>query len=123
MFVPEVDYDDRPLYDLSDYSTPVHRISVCTITVDNDVVGAYIALDDTPQLNRYLDTLQRVTRNDPRAYFAQCCFDNFEHIYFNCAWWNGLRDRHRLGMESRFDSSGPGMRPHGMALNPIFKFV
>lgn len=123
VFVPEIDYDDRILYDLSDYSKPVHRISVCTITVLNDVIGAYVALDDTPQLNQYLESLKQVTRDESRAYFAQSCFDNFEQIYFSTAWWNGLRERHRIGMEARFESSGPGMRPHGMALNPIFKFV
>lgn len=123
VFVPEFDYENRRLYDLSNYSIPVHRISVCTITIKNDVLGVYVALDDTRELNQYLDTLERVTRSDPRAFFAQSCFDNFEHIYFNIAWWDGLRERHRIAMEARFNASGPGMRPHGMTLNPIFKFV
>jgi len=123
VFVPEFDYDDRALYDLSDFSTPVYRIAVCTLTIENDVLGIYVALDRTPKLNQYMESLKRVTRNESRAFFAQACFDNFEHVYFSLAWWNRLRERHRIGIEERFDTSGPGRRPHGMALNLMFRFV
>ncbi|MEJ7593293.1 MAG: hypothetical protein WKF77_17250 [Planctomycetaceae bacterium] len=123
VFVPEFDYDDRALYDLSDYSTPVYRIAVCTLTIENDVLGIYVALDRSPKLNQYMESLKRVTRDDSRAFFAQACFDNFEHVYFSLAWWNRLRERHRIGIEARFDNSRPGCRLHGMALNPMFRLV
>ena len=123
VFVPEFDYEDRRLYDLSDYATPAHRISVCTHTIENDVLGIFVAFSQEPKLSQYLESLKRVTKNEPRAYFAQACFDNFEHIYFSISWWNQLRERHRIGIENRFEISGPGRRPHGMSLDPIFQFV
>ncbi len=123
VFIPEFDYDDRHLYDLTNYSIPVHRVSVCTLTIENDVLGIYVALDETPELDRYMESLRRVTRDEPRAFFAQSCFENFEDVYFSIACWDRLRERHQIGIEARFDSSGPGRRPHGMALDPMFRFV
>tara|TARA_R110002073_G_scaffold80260_1_gene193363 strand:+ start:3621 stop:4688 length:1068 start_codon:yes stop_codon:yes gene_type:complete len=123
IFVPEFDYYDQCLYDLSNYSKPVHPVSVCTLTTKDDVLGIYVALDDTLELNKYMKSLRSVTRDDPRAFFAQSCFENFEQVYFSSVWWNSLRERHRIGIEARFESSGPGNRIHGMTLDPMFRFI
>lgn len=123
VFVPEFDYFERKLYDLKDYSTPAHRICVSTHTVDNDVLGVFTAFRQEPMLTQYLDSLRTATQDSPRAHFAQVCFDNFEHIYFNIKWWESLRERHRVGLQSRFEISGPGNRPHGTELDPMFNFI
>ena len=123
VFVPEFDFDDKKLFDLSDYSTPVYRISVCTHSTDDDVLGVISAFDDHPKLHMYMESLKRQMENSPRAYFAQICFDNFEHIYLGKRWWSQLRKRQQNDIETRFESSAPGRRPHGMHLDPLFKLV
>ena len=57
VFVPEFDFDDKKLFDLSDYSTPVYRISVCTHSTDDDVLGVISAFDDHPKLHMYMESL------------------------------------------------------------------
>ncbi|TWU39384.1 hypothetical protein [Novipirellula artificiosorum] len=70
-----------------------------------------------------MDSFERVTVDEPRGYFAQACFDNFEQDFIPIAWWNRLRERNRIGIERRFNANGLGQRPYGMDLDPMFKLV